>query len=1017
MDFWKATSRYLITMNQLYSQLPNTHKFSSWVSCQNLKTTPVQREVIQLAMHRCLPLCRVRRELALSGAQAAARLLKTIPIESYSMDKICQSLHVPLIADRMAEPKPGSTTVDMLRALPEDEAAFYAAEANVLETAGISQSVKKELEQRFGFLGGEQDEYVKYLNRTDIPEDMWGFAAESEVRAWAGVSTVRKKDPQWLRKLIMACPANYLFRDVRERGDHGIGGAAAISGLQSTEEDNEMAIMDESNAFSVIRTPQWMWYYFATPMVLASSVWGRLSTVQREQFSPWQWIAPIYKRLPMGCSHSVHIIMSINLARVGRVLLESFRLNDDWDKQAEEVEESAIVRKLERTRKPKRKARTKNQEDLHSPFAFRERARRAKSALTPIWVVLLCFAGSRRQGDVEDWLYKLAEQVGAMVLVESVDLAFNQEWDLGDARTVALLLEMAAEGLLDFVLGGPPCATWSMVRYLPGGPRPLRFRDGEEWGRKDLTLRERLQVDEANLLMVNFIAICEAVASMGGFYILEHPADPNAAPYASIFSTALLLEFLKRTKGIIQVIDQCMYGGLTRKATGLAHNFANLAEGALRCCGGHKHGISHGLNAQGVFHTRRLQSYPSELCHWFAWLMVGQMLLWQKYGREVSRKLAAMRSTRWKWTALQDQGCQIASMNANFGNKEPTWIRPGKPAVYVHVDDGVVFATKKGQPSADKVMHTMADGLEELGFEVSDRVEAEQSRKAIGFQFAKGPDRLCLPGDKAVLLQLTIEWLLEAPIVDTALLKSVVGIWIWAASLARNQLAIPENVFQFLQCHFPRRAKWWNTAKKELRWMASMVPALEHRLHRETWPVVFATDAEGVNGSDAGGFGVVAAPFEIDTVMKTIMVSARPAFTVAKLDGSIGHLKDPVKELKGRIPVSRVPREVLDPSIHWEPLAAGRWKHGDHITLGEGRGTIVLLKKIAMAARSQHRIFASLCDNFPWVGATNKGRSPAHQVNQLLRRRTALETSRDMKVIHPWTDTKQMPADFLSRLK
>ena len=518
--------------------------------------------------------------------------------------------------------------------------------------------------------------------------------------------------------------------------------------------------------------------------------------------------------------------------------------------------------------------------------------------------------------------------------------------------------------------------------------------------------------------MVNFMAICEAVQKAGGRYLLEHPADPGTPPFASIFCTVMLQNFLERTLGMINIIDQCMYGGATKKPTGLAHNFNKLAAGVLLCSQkGHKHGLSWGKDSSGTYHTRRLQSYPSELCRWFAWLMAATALEWQKFGKETSQKARAMRSTRWAWSSFKSQTGSISSMNEKFINKEPTWVETSIPAVYMHVDDGVVYSIKNSSPSANELMHTMANGLEDIGFEVKDRQESEIAKKAVGFELHKNPCRLKLPNEKAALLQLTMQWLWETDVVDTALLKSVLGIWIWAASLCRNQLAIPANIFQFIQRHFPRRASWWAVARKEWRWMMAMIPALEHRVHRKLWPVVFATDAEGANNADHGGFGVVGAAFNEETVLDTLKTSARPSFTVARLDGSIGHLHDPLKELKGRTPVSRVPREVLDPGVNWIPLASGRWKHKDHITLGEGRGTLVLLEKLAMEVDARGKIMVSLCDNFPWCGSSNKGRSPAPHLNYLLRKKTALEIATDLRIIHPWTDTKQMPADFLSRLK
>ena len=55
-------------------------------------------------------------------------------------------------------------------------------------------------------------------------------------------------------------------------------------------------------------------------------------------------------------------------------------------------------------------------------------------------------------------------------------------FDLMDAWVVQEMLQWAAQGLIDVLLGGPPCATWSAARHLPGGPPPLRERGAMAWG-------------------------------------------------------------------------------------------------------------------------------------------------------------------------------------------------------------------------------------------------------------------------------------------------------------------------------------------------------------------------------------------------------------------------------------------------------------------------------------------------------------------------------------------------------
>jgi hypothetical protein len=51
----------------------------------------------------------------------------------------------------------------MLSWLPHDEAKFYSQEENVLEFEGKSETLFKELESHFGFVGGSRKEYLDYF--------------------------------------------------------------------------------------------------------------------------------------------------------------------------------------------------------------------------------------------------------------------------------------------------------------------------------------------------------------------------------------------------------------------------------------------------------------------------------------------------------------------------------------------------------------------------------------------------------------------------------------------------------------------------------------------------------------------------------------------------------------------------------------------------------------------------------------------------------------------------------------
>jgi len=203
------------------------------------------------------------------------------------------------------------------------------------------------------------------------------------------------------------------------------------------------------------------------------------------------------------------------------------------------------------------------------------------------------------------------------------------------------------------------------------------------------------------------------------------------------------------------------------------------------------------------------------------------------------------------------------------------------------VDDGVDFAAKEGKPSTNEIMNIMADGLEDIGFEAStvSEVSAKATTTIRCFsksRYVRGAEESVAheaPKCRGVLVAADVGMAFGIRGGGLRAVRSVVEIWIWAAVVCRTRLSMPGSLFHFRPCHFPRRAKWWEVARKEIRLMASLVPALEHQTHMVTWPVVFATDTEGHNREDAGGFGVVVAAFDIEKMTG----SARPSFTVAEV--------------------------------------------------------------------------------------------------------------------------------------
>lgn len=513
MQTWRIAKNVVKNLNQLdRGDVSNKLASSGTVTERQVKVTAARLLAERSILRTAALLAKARRGLSLTGVHynPVAALLK-MPLDEWGYASGDRVKQVPMIADRMVEPS-DAQSIDMLAALPPDDAIFYADEQNVVDKNGKSQILFEEIEEHYGFVGGSSDEYLKYLRREDV-QHLWSWAPMEEVKAIAGISTVLKKDGFKQRKLIMQCAANYAFQDPSEKAHLGMAGGSALTRCGVPSDCMAVAACDEDSAFTMVRVPEWMAAWQCGPPVQVHEVFSLLPKSLQDRFSPHsiEWIAPKYVRLAMGGSHSVYILMRINLHRIGQTMYHyaNFLRDDaiaDSNDHSLEVEAGIDVTDDDiscddaewNVRQVERRAGQVGASG-YTVDGWCEHVRRLKHYSHRTVVIMHFFAGDRREGDIEDWLEKLSKQATFSLEVISVDLAHDPLWDLTCAGTFHKIMQLVEEGLIDLVLGGPPCWTVARSRHVPikgGGPRPLRFR-WCVWGRHDLRPHEQCRLQEA----------------------------------------------------------------------------------------------------------------------------------------------------------------------------------------------------------------------------------------------------------------------------------------------------------------------------------------------------------------------------------------------------------------------------------------------------------------------------------------------------------------------------------------
>ena len=1000
-----------------------------------MKVTSARSLALSHLLSRVALMVRERRGLALTGVQALASLLKA-PLDESGYVRPTGVRQVSMIADNMVEPKEDKC-ICMLQALPREDASYYQLEDNVVETRGKCSVIFEETERHYGFIGGELQEFLKYLRRPDV-QPLWEWDLMSNIRAIAGVSTVLKKNGVDQRKLIMQCAANYMFGDPTERAHLGMGGGSSLARVFVASDHMHVAACDEDSAFTYVKVPAWMARWQAAPPVLASTAWDLLDDTLRAKIdSPTStFVAPKYLRLAMGGSHSVYILMRINIQHIGNTLFNyaaRLKLTDEFsevetdmqgadglpdDPPLEMMTDDAWVH-----RQQVRRLQLCGQSGW-TVDQWCDTVRRSKQLGTRVFVVIHMFAGERRSGDIQDYLQQMMEAEGLELLMLSVDLAEDPAWDFTCQTTVHRIMGLAEEGLIDAWIGGPPCSTVARSRFVKirHGPRPLRFR-WALWGRPDLRPHERARVHEANSLWLNFLMVAEAVASRGGCYFWEHPADLGVSPYPSIWATDEMQQFEERVNGRRIHFHQCPFGGITAKLTTVSANLLGMeALDGVRCPGisqSHQHGVSIGRCPEGGFYTRRLQTYPPRLCQelakmlfitlrHFATLNVGPT-----GALTLPDDVPAPRVTAWS-TFGSRKAPGVVLLNEATARSYSVSVDDTQSAVYIHVDDTVLVSS--GSPGAihcDRLLDETVNGLGAVGFQVTQQYRAGELDKVVGYEVIPRPAEFRLPKRKMALANQALLFLAEQRTVQVDVLRSLLGMWTFGSLLRRELLSIPHAVFRFIEKHEGTVATWWPVARDEVRAMAHVTCLMTCHVGAPILPWLFGTDAMGENEHDWGGYGIVATELlagETDSLLQQGEAIGR---SVARLDG--GGAKYPHKALRPTVPFTMLP-ESMFAADRWLPVERGRWRYGDHITIGESRTVLKLLRRLGAWPSLHGKVVFSLQDNMPTSCAMTKGRSPSFSLNRILRMKAAVCLSGRLRAFLPWVESERQPADELSRL-
>ncbi|CAE7233153.1 RE1 [Symbiodinium natans] len=222
-------------------------------------------------------------------------------------------------------------------------------------------------------------------------------------------------------------------------------------------------------------------------------------------------------------------------------------------------------------------------------LTFLNRRQRRRLWSSKSWVVHL-FAGKTKK-EAFSWLND-----GDRVLLE-LDIARSQGHNLLDQDLWRALSWAASQGKIAAVIGGPPCRTFSRLRFREPGPSPVRSR-ANPYGWPDQSPSERLQVTRDTKLFVRMLwlhakSTAGRLQSLGRrmsastvAFVLEQPQDPheylpsttpNWSELPSFWDTEMWKRYAAEA-GLTEVsFEQGAYGHKAIKPTTLGTNMMSLA--------------------------------------------------------------------------------------------------------------------------------------------------------------------------------------------------------------------------------------------------------------------------------------------------------------------------------------------------------------------------------------------------------------------------------------------------------
>lgn len=411
----------------------------------------------------------------------------------------------------------------------------------------------------------------------------------------------------------------------------------------------------------------------------------------------------------------------------------------------------------------------------------------------------------------------------------------------------------------------------------------------------------------------------------------------------------------------------------------------------------------------------------------------------------------------WSWALHL---CQLVLINAirKAGIPEQCIVGDKRNPVQIENSDQIAVAGYVDNfgafgVSADAVnagLRAIAKQLREWGLSVHEEVEAQSTGEFVGLYFDGNSGHMSIKQSRIAKIRAGIHDLLNRQFCSGHTIQLVLGHITWALMARREGLALINSCYAFVHKNIDKQARLWPSVRKELEWVATLLPLFRIRLNIG-W-------SEDVTASDSSpwGVGVCSRKLDVKEVRNLGSFSERWRFKFEdamrarqhalgqsqhETNSSETHITDvksfaPSGGFCGSNVFSENPSGHRQPEVNnvfisdgsfqeigpeilnkndWTVIWSRPWKFEANILNTEARALLWSIEHLLRANRCLNRRLLCFSDNLPLVLATAKGRAKSKHLIKPLRQLAGLSLATGSRIAVRWVVSELNPADAPSR--